>query len=57
MSFDKEVEDRLKAVESNKEVKTAAHDFMKASLLPKYSYNFAWMGRPIIQYPQDMMAI
>lgn len=57
MSFDKEVEDRLKAVESNKEVKTAAHDFMKASLLPKYSYNFAWMGRPIIQYPQDMMAM
>lgn len=23
----------------------------------KYSYNFAWMGRPIIQYPQDMIAM
>jgi cephalosporin hydroxylase len=22
-----------------------------------YSYNFSWMGRPIIQYPQDMSAI
>lgn len=22
-----------------------------------YSYNFAWMGRPIIQFPQDMVAM
>ena len=30
---------------------------MKASTLPKYSYNFSWLGRPIIQYPQDMIAM
>lgn len=23
----------------------------------QYSYNFSWMGRPIIQYPQDMVAM
>jgi len=23
----------------------------------KYSYNFTWLGRPIIQYPQDIVAI
>ena len=23
----------------------------------KYSYHFEWMGRPIIQYPQDIMAM
>ncbi|PSB00899.1 cephalosporin hydroxylase family protein [Merismopedia glauca] len=23
----------------------------------KYSYNFTWMGRPIIQYPQDIVAM
>ncbi|MDQ3604621.1 MAG: cephalosporin hydroxylase family protein [Gemmatimonadota bacterium] len=23
----------------------------------RYSYNFSWMGRPIIQYPQDMIAM
>jgi len=23
----------------------------------KYSYNFSWMGRPIIAYPQDMVAM
>jgi cephalosporin hydroxylase len=25
--------------------------------MPKYSYNFEWLGRPIIQYPQDMAAM
>lgn len=30
---------------------------MRASTEPKYSYNFSWMGRPIIQYPQDMVAM
>ena len=30
---------------------------MRASTQPKYSYNFSWMGRPVIQYPQDMIAM
>lgn len=57
MSFEKEVEERLEAVERNQELKDAAHQFMKSSLAPKYSYNYSWMGRPIIQYPQDMAAM
>jgi cephalosporin hydroxylase len=39
------------------EIEIAAHDFMKASTLPKYSYNFFWLSHPIIQYPQDMVAM
>ena len=57
MSFEKEVEERLRAVERNQELKDAAYQFMKSSLAPKYSYNYSWMGRPIIQYPQDMAAM
>jgi cephalosporin hydroxylase len=30
---------------------------MLASIKAQYSYNYAWMGRPIIQYPQDMVAM
>ncbi|MGC8603010.1 MAG: cephalosporin hydroxylase family protein [Desulfomonilaceae bacterium] len=30
---------------------------MLASIRHKYSYNFAWLGRPIIQYPQDIIAM
>ncbi len=26
------------------------------SIKHRYSYNFSWLGRPIIQYPQDMIA-
>ena len=30
---------------------------MDASIRSRYSYNFTWLGRPIIQYPQDIIAI
>ncbi len=30
---------------------------MLESTIPKYSYNFSWLGRPIIQYPQDIVAM
>ncbi|WP_421193220.1 cephalosporin hydroxylase family protein [Aeromonas enteropelogenes] len=31
--------------------------WMDESLSYNYSYHFSWMGRPIIQYPQDMIAM
>ncbi len=30
---------------------------MLESIAPMYSYNFSWMARPIIQYPQDVIAM
>jgi len=27
------------------------------SLDNKYTYNFSWLGRPIIQYPQNLIAM
>jgi cephalosporin hydroxylase len=55
--FDKEVADRLAENGRNEPLKAAAHAFTVASFPPKYSYNFSWMGRPVIQYPQDMIAM
>lgn len=57
MSFEKEVEQRVADNENNTNLKQTAHAFMEASLAAQYSYNYFWMGRPIIQYPQDMMAM
>lgn len=57
MSFEKEVKERVDAIGQNEELKSSAHNFLKVSLKPKYSYNFSWLGRPIIQYPQDMIAM
>ena len=31
-------------------------DFMEESVSSQYSYNFEWLSRPIIQYPQDIVA-
>lgn len=30
---------------------------LKVGTVGRYTYNFRWLGRPIIQYPQDMVAI
>ncbi len=55
--FEKERKDRITSYTEEKVLKQTADDFMKASERPQYSYNFTWMGRPIIQYPQDMIAM
>lgn len=55
--FESEVLARLSANRKNNELTTASLDFLYHSTGPKYSYNFSFMGRPIIQYPQDMVAI
>ena len=55
--FQKEVAARVSAIPSDKVLCKTAAAFMRASTDPKYSYNFAWQGRPIIQYPQDIIAM
>jgi len=32
-------------------------EFIQKTLMCKYSYNFSWLGRPIIQFPQDIVAV
>jgi cephalosporin hydroxylase len=34
-----------------------ALQFINDTAKEKYSYNFEWLGRPIIQFPQDMIGI
>lgn len=31
--------------------------WFEQSVRERYSYRFSWLGRPIIQYPQDLMAL
>lgn len=33
----------------------AASDFLQQSISDRYSYNFSWLHRPIIQFPQDIV--
>lgn len=55
--FIRERSDRIDANGRNDSLKTAAKAFNDSSNSAQYSYNFSWMGRPIIQYPQDMVAM
>jgi cephalosporin hydroxylase len=55
--FKKEVMERLISNGSNSALRADGAEFMKSSLNAQYSYNFSWMGRPIIQYPQDVVAM
>ena len=34
-----------------------ARQFLLKSVDEKYSYNFSWLSRPIIQYPQDIVCL
>ena len=55
--FGREVVARIEENGRNAAIKKSGLDFMISTTLPKYSYNFSWLGRPIIQYPQDMVAM
>lgn len=39
------------------ELQAKSIDWLVHSSRYKYSYNFTWLGRPIIQYPQDIVAL
>src|SRR3954469_24294081 len=55
--FVNERERRIQDNSVNSRLQSAAGLFNVESNTSQYSYNFSWMGRPIIQYPQDMIAM
>ena len=42
--------------EKSVNLKKLAGQFLAESVKENYSYNFEWLSRPIIQYPQDIVA-
>lgn len=55
--FAQERRDRLSAYTKDQSFRQLSRQWLQESMAKKYVYNFDWMGRPIIQYPQDMVAI
>jgi cephalosporin hydroxylase len=49
--------ERVAAMAADTEMRAAATEFFLRSCEHRYSYNFTWLGRPIIQYPQDVIAL
>lgn len=55
--FLRECELAIEAQAQNVKLEKATQDWFTAANEARYSYNFQWLGRPIIQYPQDMVAV
>ena len=58
---DKEFEKRnskfIKLMSNNIKFKKQSQQWFNNSIKYEYSYHFTWLGRPIIQYPQDILAL
>lgn len=55
--FRAEVAERITANGNNRKLQQLSADFQLEAVAAKYMHNFNWLGRPIIQYPQDIAAI
>jgi cephalosporin hydroxylase len=56
-AFEAECQAEIEDQGANATLKDLARAFYNESAKHKYTYHFSWMGRPIIQLPQDMMAM
>ena len=47
----------IRRMAADRDLVSAAREFFLKSCEYRYSYNFTWLGRPVIQYPQDLIAL
>lgn len=55
--FEEEKQSRIEAYGRDQGFQSLSRDWLVASMRRQYVYNFNWLGRPIIQYPQDMVGM
>ena len=55
--FEQERGNNIASLGRDSDLKSFSTDWLARTLGHRYSYNFTSLGRPIIQYPQDMVAI
>ena len=55
--FQDEVAHNVEALAGARDLREQSLEWLRGTLPYRYSYNFSWLGRPIIQYPQDIVAI
>lgn len=55
--FEAQRSETIAAYGTDAAFKSLSRDWLQQSMSRRYVYNFDWLGRPIIQYPQDMVAV
>ncbi|MGT2511240.1 cephalosporin hydroxylase family protein [Cupriavidus basilensis] len=56
-TFQNEVKENIRVLGSDPALRAGSREWMFSVAEGKYSYNFSWLGRPIIQVPQDIIAM
>lgn len=57
LSFSEECRENAARMAKDSEIRQKTLDWISAQAHHKYTYNFTWLGRPIIQFPQDILAV
>jgi cephalosporin hydroxylase len=52
-----EVADNIRGLSADDDLQALSRVWIRETARHRYSYNFRWLGRPIIQYPQDVFAL
>jgi len=55
--FQAEVAENIQSLGQDKDLQALSRVWLREITPHKYPYNFTWMGRPIIQCPQDIVAM
>ncbi len=55
--FQREVAEQIELMKRDAELASLTSSWLRKSVERRYSYHFTWMGRPVIQYPQDIVAM
>lgn len=57
MEFESFVKQNISKLAKHQKLKNQSHDWFYETTKYNYCYNFNWLGRPIIQYPQDIVGM
>jgi len=57
MNHDEQVAQNISRLGADSKLRRESLDWVRDTATHNYSYNFSWLGRPIIQYPQDIVAM
>lgn len=56
-AYTEERKNKIELQGKNEKLLKLSNQFIEGTMRSGYSYNFTWLGRPVIQYPQDMIAL
>jgi cephalosporin hydroxylase len=57
IAFEKQCDNEIQAMVDDSDLRETSLDYLNRVAKHNYAYHFKWMGMPIIQFPQDIIAM